>query len=195
MNFRNLAATLCVSAALSISASFAAHGAIVNQGIGHASGHTTANAWFCSGSEEEFFDDGGFSRMIHNSHGTFYSGGIFAPSDEEFGFELVGGNIQTVSFLATSTGDFEEDSYYFWTTDGFDLNFDQQGVSSIVGRNGVTHWTFNSRNAGIPSNAVVVKFVYQDLAGDEATSTQATDIEANGHLVVPLPGLILDNCR
>ncbi len=187
MNLKVLALAALASLSLAVPATLA-HPVAVNHGHTLANPHTTANAIYCG---DEFFEDGSFSRMIHNPHGTFYSGGSPVGDETEIAFAIQGSNILSASWLSTGTGDFRPESVIFYTTSGSDLNFGGF-VDLVTGRNGVLHWTYNRSNYSLPSGARVVAVVFADGENEDAYTDTASNISANGLAVVPVPGLTQD---
>lgn len=186
MNFKALALGSIFAASTAMPASFA-HALPV----AHFSPHTTASALACG--DDEYFEDGGFSRMIHNPQGTFYSGGS-PDGSSGIGFAISGQNIVTAQWQSTTTGDPSPFGLWYYTTNGSDLNRGSASFNPVIGRNGVLNWSFNSHLVSMPSGARVVVVVMGDFGGsDLAFGDTAFHIIANGAASVPVPGVETDN--
>lgn len=182
MNFKALALGAIFAASTAMPASFA-HPLPIGHGVVHTNPHTTASAVYCA--DEDFF-----SRFVHNSHGTFYSGGT--DGDEGYiGFTIDGSNIINAAFTTVGSGDYDPTAYFFYTTNG--SNFDFGGyLNSVVARNGAIRWSFNRNNYSLPSGAQVVEIVFEDEGEGDAFTETGTDASANGIGVVPQLGSFSD---
>ncbi len=144
------------------------------------------NAIYCPGCN--FDEEGGFSRVISNSAGVSWTGGVVdcGWGENTVGVVLSNTHLNQITFDSTSTGCADPCVFYEYTYSGGSGGGSCGVSSSTNSRTGVTRWSFNAANAGLPRGARITALFFID-SSCYPFSDKVYNIHSTGG-VHPIPG-------